>query len=146
MTSSEPTDYPRPLPGSPSGLKVLIAGAGIGGLSCAIESRLEGHEVIVLEQTAVFRALGDNIGLFPNSGRFIKRWGIHHELSKHCAYPDGLTILKYDGEVIVNQNHKKEKKTEGPDPFKEAPLYDTTRSGLHAVLLARARELGAEVS
>lgn len=86
------TDYPRPLPGAPSGIKVIIVGAGIGGLAAAIESRLQGHEVAIFEQASEFKPYGDNLGLFPNSGRFVKRWGIHYELSKYCAFPDGLTI------------------------------------------------------
>jgi phytoene dehydrogenase-like protein len=29
---------------------VLIVGAGFGGLACAIQSRIEGHEVHIFEQ------------------------------------------------------------------------------------------------
>lgn len=139
------TDDPRPLPGSPSGISVIIVGAGIGGLACAIESRLQGHSVLIFEQASEFKPFGDNLGLFPNSGRFVKRWGIHYELSKYCAYPDGLIIRKYDGTFIVHQNHKKERKEGEKDPFAEAPLYDTTRKDLHRIMIARAKELGAKV-
>ncbi|GAA6050674.1 hypothetical protein JCM3770_000886 [Rhodotorula araucariae] len=140
------TDYPRPPPGAPSGIKIIIVGAGIGGLACAIESRLEGHEVLILEQTKEFRPLGDNIGLFPNSGRLVKRWGIHYELSKACAYPDGLRYYRYDGELITHQRHQRQADSLGDaNPFKDAPLYDTTRYDLHEILIKRAKELGAEL-
>ncbi|BGP25865.1 hypothetical protein JCM10295v2_004805 [Rhodotorula toruloides] len=140
------TDDPRPLPGAPSGIKVIIVGAGIGGLACAIESRLEGHEVILFEQTKEFKPLGDNIGLFPNSGRFVKRWGIHYELSKHCAYPDGLRWYRYDGQFITHQRQQKKGEDMGEaNPFKDAPLYDTTRYDLHQLLIKRAKELGVQV-
>ncbi|BGP41482.1 hypothetical protein JCM10450v2_005530 [Rhodotorula kratochvilovae] len=140
------TDYPRPPPGAPSGIKVIIVGAGIGGLACAIESRLEGHEVLILEQTKEFRPLGDNIGLFPNSGRLVKRWGIHYELSKACAYPDGLRYYRYDGDLITHQRHQRQGESLGEEnPFKDAPLYDTTRYDLHEILIKRAKELGAEL-
>ncbi|GAA5839973.1 hypothetical protein JCM11251_006576 [Rhodosporidiobolus azoricus] len=140
------SDYPRAGPGSPSGVKVIIIGAGIGGLACAIESRLEGHEVLVFEQTKEFRPLGDNLGLFPNSGRFVKRWGIHYELSKACAYPDGLCYRRFDGEIITHAHAPKGGKELGDkNPFKDAPLYDTTRADLHRILIDRARELGADL-
>ncbi|GAA6040512.1 hypothetical protein JCM8097_005441 [Rhodosporidiobolus ruineniae] len=140
------SDYPRPPPGSPSGIKVIIIGAGIGGLACAIECRLEGHEVIVFEQTREFKALGDNIGLFPNSGRFCKRWGIHYELSKSCAYPDGLTYRRFDGDLITHEHAVKRGASMGDsNPFKDAPLYDTTRADLHRILIERAQELGADI-
>ncbi|GAA5986121.1 hypothetical protein JCM11641_004717 [Rhodosporidiobolus odoratus] len=140
------SDYPRPAAGADSGVKVLIVGAGIGGLSAAIESRLEGHEVLVLEAAREFKPLGDNIGLFPNSGRFIKRWGIHYALSQHCAYPDGLTYRRYDGELITHSRPQKQGDEMGDEnPFKDAPLYDTTRYDLHRILIDRAKELGAEI-
>ncbi|KAL8287413.1 hypothetical protein RQP46_003271 [Phenoliferia psychrophenolica] len=130
------TDYPRPPPGPDSGVKLIIVGAGIGGLACAIESRMLGHEVTVLEQTKVFRRLGDNIGLFPNSGRLVKRWGIHYELSKSCAFTDGLTIRKYDGTHIVFQTPRSNDSADPTstditiNPFSDAPL---------------AKELGATI-
>lgn len=106
---------------------------------------------------------GDNIGAFPNSGcvvfvrssnqpltpsrlrsRLIKRWGIHHELSKHCAFTDGVIIRKYDGDLIVHQRPRVDSLVK-VDPFVDAPLYDTQRADLHRILLSRARELGAVV-
>lgn len=87
-----------------------------------------------------------NIGLFPNSGRLVKRWGIHYELSKHCAYPDGLRYYRYNGEFITHQRHQKQGDALGDEnPFEDAPLYDTTRYELHRILIKRAKELGADV-
>ncbi|GAA6016288.1 hypothetical protein JCM10207_000458 [Rhodosporidiobolus poonsookiae] len=140
------TDYPRPPPGAPSGIKLIIVGAGIGGLACAIESRLEGHEVLLFEQASNFKALGDNIGLFPNSGRFVKRWGIFYEVSKACAFPDGLRYYRYDGDFITHHRANKQGEAMGAEnPFKDAPLIDTTRYDLHNIMINRARELGVHI-
>ncbi len=38
----------------PKPLNILIVGAGIGGLTAAIGFRLDGHNVIVLEQASAF--------------------------------------------------------------------------------------------
>lgn len=60
-------DPPVP-PGKPTGIKVcrlcavltqiLIVGAGFGGLACAIQSRIEGHEVHIFEQFEQMLKLG----------------------------------------------------------------------------------------
>ena len=59
---------PRPTPGPPTGVRLVIVGAGIGGLACAIESRQVGHEVVLLEAVKQFRRLGDSIGALTAGG------------------------------------------------------------------------------
>lgn len=58
----------RPPPGPPTGVRIVIVGAGIGGLACAIESRQVGHEVTLLESVKQFRRLGDSIGACARAG------------------------------------------------------------------------------
>jgi 2-polyprenyl-6-methoxyphenol hydroxylase-like FAD-dependent oxidoreductase len=43
---------------SPTGIKVIIAGAGFAGLSLAIECIRNGHEVQIFEQAKEFAMLG----------------------------------------------------------------------------------------
>lgn len=42
-------------------LRVVVVGAGIGGLTAAIGLRLDGHEVVVLEQAAEFGEVSNNL-------------------------------------------------------------------------------------
>lgn len=51
------TSFPK------TGIKVIIVGAGFGGLTAAIESYLKGHDVVVLEQTPKWEQLGDIISI-----------------------------------------------------------------------------------
>lgn len=51
------TSYPK------TGLKVVVVGAGFGGLSCAVECHLKGHEVVVLEKMKQWDQLGDVISI-----------------------------------------------------------------------------------
>lgn len=37
-------------PKSSCPLKIIIIGAGLGGLACAIQCKLAGHDVLILEQ------------------------------------------------------------------------------------------------
>lgn len=43
---------------SQTGIKIIIVGAGFGGLACAIESKRKGHEVILLERFKELKVLG----------------------------------------------------------------------------------------
>lgn len=42
-------------------LKVVVIGAGIGGLTVAVGLRQDGHEVTVLEQANEFGEVSDNV-------------------------------------------------------------------------------------
>lgn len=42
----------------PSGIDLLVVGAGLGGLSAAIECHRKGHNVRVLERRADFSTFG----------------------------------------------------------------------------------------
>lgn len=65
-TAVPPTaSYPK------TGLKVVVVGAGFGGLSCAIECHLKGHEVVVLEKMPQWDQLGDIISISEPP----TRWG-----------------------------------------------------------------------
>jgi salicylate hydroxylase len=46
-------------------MKILVIGAGIGGLSAAIALRAHGHELLVVEKRARFEDEGAGIVLAP---------------------------------------------------------------------------------
>jgi NADPH-dependent 2,4-dienoyl-CoA reductase/sulfur reductase-like enzyme len=50
-----------PFIGEPTGIKVIIVGAGLGGLACAIECRRKGHDVIVFENAPEIMRIGDTL-------------------------------------------------------------------------------------
>jgi 2-polyprenyl-6-methoxyphenol hydroxylase-like FAD-dependent oxidoreductase len=53
-----------PFIGEPTGLDVIVVGAGLGGLACAIECRRKGHNVVVFENAPEIM----RIGLVTRSG------------------------------------------------------------------------------
>jgi len=62
-----------------TGLRILIVGAGIGGLTAAIALRRQGHEILIFEQSQLASELGAAIHLQPNSNGILRRLGIYAE-------------------------------------------------------------------
>ncbi|KAL8827878.1 MAG: hypothetical protein Q9170_006834 [Blastenia crenularia] len=62
------------MPNAPP-LKVLVAGAGIGGLAVAIGLRQQGHEVHIFEKSKFSNEVGAALTVPPNVDGLLKRIG-----------------------------------------------------------------------
>jgi salicylate hydroxylase len=69
--------------------RVLIAGAGIGGLTCALALLRRGFEVEIFEQAAELRELGAGIQLGPNGSRILIGLGLGDAMQEVVAEPSG---------------------------------------------------------
>ncbi|KAK5175141.1 uncharacterized protein LTR77_000278 [Saxophila tyrrhenica] len=115
-----------------TGIKIVIVGAGFGGLCAAIECHRQGHNVELYESFKELKVLGDIISFGANAGRIFRRWfipgtaeRISDRLDPLCIKLQkyGFNIHKYDGELVMNQ------KSPPPDP--EAPVFNGHRGELH---------------
>ncbi|KAL6414227.1 salicylate hydroxylase [Ilyonectria robusta] len=123
---------------SNSGIKVIVVGAGFGGLTAAIECHRQGHDVEIYESFPELKVLGDIISFGSNAGRIFHRWGdgeVVARLRPLCIdiQEYGFRIHKWDtGEVVYHQKR--------PPPSPDAPVLNGHRGELHEVIFKYARD------
>ncbi|BGP30964.1 hypothetical protein JCM10296v2_002726 [Rhodotorula toruloides] len=141
-----------------TGISAIVVGAGIAGLACAVELKLNGHSpVTVYDSVPKFARLGDTIGIMPNAGRILGRWPqLFDTLDPLCGHSCGLSILRYDGKWIVDQKppplvprdqetDEDRQRREAEEKYtRENPMFDAHRGDLHQTLLNYAKSVGVE--
>ncbi|KAI1805953.1 FAD/NAD(P)-binding domain-containing protein [Daldinia bambusicola] len=121
-------------------LDVLVVGAGISGLSTAIETALSGHRVTVFEAAEGLHEVGQGIQITPNASLILQRWGLSNDLWASAAEPTSFTVRRYSGEVLAVEEDWKEKiRARYGTPFVELHRVDFIKA-----LYERARELGVQ--
>ncbi|CZR53489.1 probable 2-polyprenyl-6-methoxyphenol hydroxylase and related FAD-dependent oxidoreductases [Phialocephala subalpina] len=126
--------------GEESKLKVVVVGAGLGGLGAAISILLAGHDVLVLESASEIAEVGAGIQVLPNSSRVLQTWGMKPMLSRYATRPKQLNMLGWKGNLISSMDFHASA-AQYPGTF----YWDFHRANLHKCLYDRAVELGAEV-
>jgi len=121
--------------------RILIAGAGIGGLTAASCLMLEGHDVTVFEQAPVLSEVGAGIQMSANAMHVLNYLGLGPEIAKTGVKPEAYVFKLHDsGEVIQRFALSGEQ-----ERLHGAPYYQIHRADLHDLLAARARALKADV-
>ncbi|MFZ3310446.1 MAG: FAD-dependent oxidoreductase, partial [Xanthobacteraceae bacterium] len=74
---------------------VIVAGAGIGGLTAALALARNGFRVVVLEQAERLAEVGAGIQLSPNATRLLLELNLGDRLRPHVVTP--LALRVHDG-------------------------------------------------
>jgi choline dehydrogenase-like flavoprotein len=77
-------------------VRVIVVGAGIGGLGAAIGLRRTGHDVVVLERAPRIDPLGAGITLFANAMRALDRLGVREAVAVRGALAERSAILTWE--------------------------------------------------
>ena len=77
----------------PSSRTVIIAGAGIGGLSAALALARSGFRALVLEQAERLEETGAGIQLSPNATRILIGLGLADRLAPHVVAPTAVRVI-----------------------------------------------------
>jgi 2-polyprenyl-6-methoxyphenol hydroxylase-like FAD-dependent oxidoreductase len=82
------------------GLKVAIAGGGVGGLTTAIAFGQRGHDVVLYEKTRSFSEVGAGISLWPNALAALGRLELENQVMACGQWEDQGTIRSSSGAVL----------------------------------------------
>ncbi|KAH8819183.1 hypothetical protein F5884DRAFT_759808 [Xylogone sp. PMI_703] len=140
LKSKAQNNPPQPLEAKVK-LRVVIVGAGLGGLSCAIALARRGHNVTVLEQAPELGEVGAGIQIPSNSARLLQSWGLGPYLNPHVVEPGGMTFRRWQNGDAIGYTKLV---PEFSDNF-GAPYYVVHRAHFHMALYKRALELGVQV-
>lgn len=123
-------------------LKVVIVGAGIGGLACAIACRRQDLDVIVLERAPEFQPIGAGIQIPSNASRVMRHLGLYDKLTEHGGVViKGHTMRAYNTGKVLARKQAGDKMVE---------IYGSEwlvihRARYQKLLLDEAVRLGAQV-
>ena len=129
--------------------RIIVAGAGLGGLTAALCLMDRGFEVVVLEQAAQLGAVGAGIQLSANATRVLYGLGLGPALEEVTIRPGGKCIR------LWNTGQEWQLFDLGAESIERhgAPYMMLYRPDLHQVLVAglrqrdpRALRLGAKVA
>ncbi|MFI6047731.1 FAD-dependent oxidoreductase [Nocardia sp. NPDC051321] len=81
--------------------RVIIAGAGIVGLSTALSLRRAGFEVAVRERAPQIRATGAVLGVWPHTIRELERLGLGARLAEIKAEPSFVRYRDFSGAELA---------------------------------------------
>jgi salicylate hydroxylase len=117
--------------------KILIAGAGIGGLTAATNLLLAGHDVTVFEQAPELSEVGAGLQLSANATHVLHHLGLARPLAEVGVRPRAYVFRLHDtGEEIqrfaLSDDHEK---------LHGAPYYQVHRADIHNLLAAKVLEL-----
>ncbi len=121
-------------------MRILIAGAGIGGLTAAASLMKAGHNVRVFEQAPQLAEVGAGIQMSANAMHGLHHLGLGPAIAKLGVRPKAYVFKLFDtGEEIqrfaLSEEHER---------LHGAPYYQMHRADLHELLAAKVRELGPD--
>ena len=110
-------------------MRVVIVGAGIGGLTAAIALRRAGIDAVVLERAPELREVGAGISLWPNAINAFRRLGIGDAVEAAGTRVGDTVIGDWRGRALHQSSSDLVEARFG------APLVMIRRAALHAVLV-----------
>jgi len=113
---------------------VIVAGAGIGGLSAALMLAQSGFRITLLEQASQLSEAGAGIQLSPNATRILIALGLGERLRAAVSVPEALAVKTASGSRLARARLGEE-----VERRYSAPYWSIHRADLQAALLEAVR-------
>jgi FAD-dependent urate hydroxylase len=110
-------------------LKVVVVGAGIGGLATGLALRQAGFEVEVYENAPLIRPIGFGLCLWPNGAKALNALGLGPAMGRVSPQLDAVDFRADDGELLSHVAMEPLEEAVGQRP------YPIARADLLAALL-----------
>jgi salicylate hydroxylase len=125
----------------PRSRSLIVAGAGIGGLSAAIALAKANYRVLVLERALSLGESGAGLQLSPNATHALRELGVLEAIRPHAIEPRALVVAKAtSGRELLRADLSKAEARYG------APWFVLARSDLHRALAdAAADQVDVEI-
>src|ERR1700689_3922595 len=72
---------------------IVVAGAGIGGLTASLALARQGFRVVVLEKAERLEEAGAGLQLSPNASRVLIELGLQPRLAPRAIIPEAISII-----------------------------------------------------
>lgn len=114
-------------------MKIIIAGAGIGGLTAALCLHEAGHEVKIYESVRSIKPLGVGINLLPHSVRILTKLGLDTRIASSAVETSDLVYANQYGQIFWDEPR-------GRFAGYRWPQYSVHRGELQMLLLKTVEE------
>jgi salicylate hydroxylase len=121
--------------------KILIAGAGLGGLAAASCLMKEGHDVEIYEQAPALGEIGAGIQISANAMHVLRALGLEAAIARIGVRPGAYVFRLHDTGEIIQQFSLSDEH----EQLHGAPYTQMHRADFHTLLAAKARELKPDV-
>ncbi|PGH13603.1 hypothetical protein AJ79_03596 [Helicocarpus griseus UAMH5409] len=122
-------------------LKVIVVGAGLGGLAASISLKLglPTHDVLVVESATELAEVGAGLQLTPNATRLLVNWGLKDSLESLASSPEEFLVRRHDGHKLLGS--RSNFACEMLDKYGSF-YWDIHRADLQIAMFERAKGLG----
>jgi salicylate hydroxylase len=115
-------------------MRVIVVGAGIGGLAATLSLRRAGHEVTLVEQSRQLTEIGAGIQLAPNATRVLRRLDLLDAVAEQSTRPAHLSFRTWsDGSEICRYVIGREAEEEFGAPYLQVHRADLQQALAAAV-------------
>ena len=121
--------------------RVIIVGAGIGGLSTALALAQLGVQVVVCEQAETFGEVGAGLQISPNAMKVLHDLGLQEALSPFAFVPQYAAMRDYK----TGEYYLKVPLADTAASQYGAPYWHLHRADLHKVLVRASENAGVEL-